>query len=103
MLASTATSMQNTTVPSLQMSGGAPGISSSPTVQTNTLPVPQQTPAPPPLPPSMAAGALPALNFAPPVHPAMPSKISMTMPEQNANFRAAMNGANSPSKTPVRS
>eukprot|EP00961_Rhodomonas_salina_P103715 1394985-Rhodomonas_salina.1 len=51
----------------------------------------------------MAAGALPALNFAPPVHPATPSEISMTMPEPNADLRAAMNWANSTLKAPVRS
>eukprot|EP00961_Rhodomonas_salina_P266800 3605171-Rhodomonas_salina.2 len=65
----TAPTMQPTTVPPLPMSGGAAGIASSPTVATNTLHVPQQTPVPASPPPWMASGALAPLNFAQPVHP----------------------------------
>eukprot|EP00961_Rhodomonas_salina_P208986 2820429-Rhodomonas_salina.1 len=105
MPAATASTTQTSILTQLPMSGGAPGIPSSPTVSSNTLPAPQLTPlAVPPsaLPPSMAAGALGPLSFSPPVHPATPSGLSMSMPEPNADLRAAMNGANSAMKAPVR-
>eukprot|EP00961_Rhodomonas_salina_P117273 1578587-Rhodomonas_salina.1 len=104
MPAATAPTTQTSILTLLPMSGGAPGIPSSPTASSNTLPASQQTPVPPSAPPpSMGAGALGPLSFSPPVHLATPSGLSMLMPEPNVDLRAAMNGANSASKTPVRS
>eukprot|EP00961_Rhodomonas_salina_P259055 3500381-Rhodomonas_salina.1 len=102
MPAATAPTMQTAIITPLPMSGGAPGIPSSPTVPINTTPVSQKTPAPPPALPSTPAGGLVPLSFSPPVHLATPSGLSMSMPEPNANLRAAMNGANYTLKAPVR-
>eukprot|EP00961_Rhodomonas_salina_P281026 3796707-Rhodomonas_salina.1 len=82
--------------------------SAAPTMQPVTVTVPSLllcggTGVPASAPPSMASGGLQPLNFSLPVHPATPSGFSALMPEPNANLRAVMNGANSASKTPVRS
>eukprot|EP00961_Rhodomonas_salina_P069367 931502-Rhodomonas_salina.1 len=89
MPAATAPTTQTSILTPLPMSGGAPGIGTSPpTVSINTTPVSQKTPVPPPAPPLMPAGGLAPLSFSAPVHPA---EASMSMPQPNAELRAAMN------------